>query len=82
METRNWLTSSRCGKGSCVYVAFGPEPDTVWVSDDREGMCRFTFADWRAFIAAVKVKEFDLPGPNSEVHIFPDGSTITQTSRP
>ncbi len=64
LDDLRWRKSSYSGNGgaSCVEVASNL-PGIVAVRDtkDREGgTLGFTADDWRAFIAGVKVGEFDL----------------------
>jgi hypothetical protein len=57
-----WFKSSKSGAaGHCVDVKF--EPDGVFVRNSRtlHTPIFYTFEEWSAFIAGVKLNEFDLP---------------------
>lgn len=57
-----WMRSSRCSNGNCVAVA--RDGDTVLVRDSKDPdgpTLRFTRGEWRAFVAAARDGEFDLP---------------------
>jgi hypothetical protein len=59
-----WRKSSWSGgNGNCVEIA-GNLPGVVTVRDSKDPagpMLAFSPAEWRAFAAAVKAGEFDLP---------------------
>lgn len=66
-----WTSAARCPGGDCVqvkqdtqYTSLDGQP-LVCVRDSKLGdeseILRFTFPEWRAFIASVKAGEFDLP---------------------
>lgn len=66
-RTRNqddwrWRKSTVSGSaGSCVEVAF-PDGDGVWVRNSRDpdgAILRFTRQEWSAFLAGVRLGEFD-----------------------
>jgi hypothetical protein len=47
---------------ACVEVGFETSAVLMRDSKDRGGpVLRFTVAEWKAFVAGVKVGEFDLP---------------------
>jgi hypothetical protein len=53
--------SSRCGTSTCVEVAIGHSK--IWVGDSKnpDGPClTFDRAEWKVFIAGVKLGEFDI----------------------
>ncbi len=59
-----WRKSSRsAAAGHCVEVAREPEAVVVRDSKDVVGpVLRFADADWDAFLAGVRIGEFDRPG--------------------
>ncbi|GIH52325.1 protein of unknown function [Microbispora rosea] len=61
-----WRKSSASVGGECVEVAFGPNLVYVRDSNDENGpVLRFSRPDWVAFIAGVRLGEFDWPKTNS-----------------
>ena len=63
-RTDTWTKSSYSGgNGACVEVK-SPAPSLVAVRDSKDPggpALRFTWHEWRAFIAGVKQGEFDGP---------------------
>jgi hypothetical protein len=56
-----WKTSSRCGSATCVAVRIGETAVLVRDTKDRDGaVLAFTPAEWRDFLAGVKLGEFDV----------------------
>jgi hypothetical protein len=56
-----WRTSSFCTTGACVEVAFDGDSAVV-VRDSKNRLSPslvYTRAEWRAFVAGVKMGEFD-----------------------
>jgi hypothetical protein len=62
MPELRWRTSSFTDNGTCVEVADLPDGARL-VRDTKLGeaspVLRYTAAEWQAFIAGVKVGEFD-----------------------
>jgi hypothetical protein len=54
--------SSSSGNGGCVWVDIDTARGRVLVKDEHGNVCRYTFAEWAPFLAAVPRGEFDLPG--------------------
>jgi Domain of unknown function (DUF397) len=64
----SWKTSSRCGSGTCVAVKIdGAAVRVRDTKDSDSAVLTFTPAEWRDFVAGVKLGEFDLglDGPPS-----------------
>ena len=60
---RAWRKSSRSQFNACVEVCFVGETIPVRNSRDPEGpVLVFTAREWDAFVAGVKLGEFDRPG--------------------
>jgi hypothetical protein len=60
--TRGWHKSSASGDANCVEVRIAA--DGVLVRDDkdrRSPILTFTHDEWRAFLAGVRLGEFDVP---------------------
>jgi predicted secreted Zn-dependent protease len=56
----DWRISSRCDSGACVGVARQGESVLVGNTSDPEApVSRFTRQEWHAFVAGVKLGEFD-----------------------
>jgi hypothetical protein len=56
----DWRISSLCDSGACVGVARQGESVLVGNTSDAEvPVSRFTRQEWRAFVAGVKLGEFD-----------------------
>lgn len=56
----HWRTSSRCESGACVEVAVHGEYVLIGNSGDSEAsISRFTRQEWHAFLAGVKLGDFD-----------------------
>lgn len=56
----DWRISSLCDSGACVGVARQGESVLVGNTSDPEvPVSRFTRQEWRAFVAGVKLGEFD-----------------------
>jgi len=56
----SWRTSSVCDAGTCVGVARQGEFIVVAnTANPGEGVSRFSRDEWRAFIAGVKLGDFD-----------------------
>jgi hypothetical protein len=58
----NWRKSTYSGLNGCVEVAFVDGKVAVRDSKDRQGLVLFfSPAEWRAFLAGARDREFDLP---------------------
>jgi hypothetical protein len=55
MDKNKWIKPSQCDTGGCVEIFHGENGDLVYV---RKGT--YTSDEWRAFVAAVKLGEFDV----------------------
>jgi hypothetical protein len=55
------IKSSKCGSSTCVEVDFEETPGTVIVYDEWGNKCYYDYDEWKAFVAGVKLGEFDLP---------------------
>jgi hypothetical protein len=56
----DWRISRLCESGACVGVARHGEFVLIGNSSDREApVSQFTTEEWRAFIAGVKMGDFD-----------------------
>jgi predicted secreted Zn-dependent protease len=56
----DWRISSQCESGACVGVARHDEFVLIGNSSDPEApVSRFTWQEWSAFIAGVKLGDFD-----------------------
>jgi hypothetical protein len=56
----NWRITSQCESGGCVGVARDQEFVVIGNSSSPEApVSRFTRQEWRAFIAGVKLGDFD-----------------------
>lgn len=64
LDDGNWRISTRSGtEGNCVEVRLDGDAVMVRDSKDRGGPAlRFTWPEWRAFLAGADDGEFDLPG--------------------
>ncbi len=59
---RAWRKSSRSGSSNCVEVAITGRLVKVRDSKRRSrAVLRFSYAEWRAFVAGVNGGEFDIP---------------------
>ena len=59
-DETSWRTSSVCDAGTCVGVARQGEFIVVAnTATPGEGISRFTRDEWKAFIAGVKLGDFD-----------------------
>ena len=59
-----WRKSSRSQFSACVEVCFVGEDVPLRNSRDPDGpVLVFTAPEWDAFVAGVKLGEFDRPGP-------------------
>ena len=57
----NWHISSASGSGTCVEVRIAAEHVHVRDTKDRQGaFLTFTHGEWRAFLAGVRLGEFDI----------------------
>jgi Domain of unknown function (DUF397) len=57
-----WRKSSRSGDGGCVEVRIGADQVRVRDTKNRPGaFLTFTHGEWRAFLAGVRLGEFDVP---------------------
>lgn len=54
------IKSSFCGNSTCVAVDIDSIPETVHVYDEHGNRCTYTSEEWEAFIAGVKLGEFDV----------------------
>jgi hypothetical protein len=55
-----WRKSSASGQSACVEVKMGSESISVRDSKDPSGsVLQFTKAEWLAFVAGVRLGEFD-----------------------
>lgn len=55
-----WLISSLCDSGACVGVArLGNDVLIGNTSDPKAPVSRFTSQEWKAFVAGVKLGDFD-----------------------
>jgi predicted secreted Zn-dependent protease len=55
-----WRVSSKCESGACVKVAGDGDYVFVANTDMPDGpISRYTRAEWRQFLAGVKLGEFD-----------------------
>jgi hypothetical protein len=62
----DWHTSSASGGTECVEVRI--TADQVQVRDTKNrhaAFLTFTYDEWQAFLAGVRLGEFDLPGVES-----------------
>jgi hypothetical protein len=60
-EADGWYTSSLSGGTGCVEVCVAAERVQVRDTKDRQGaFLTFTHAEWQAFLAGVRLGEFDL----------------------
>jgi predicted secreted Zn-dependent protease len=56
----DWRISRQCESGACVGVARQGEFVLITKTDDLEApVSRFTRQEWRAFVAGIKLGEFD-----------------------
>lgn len=56
----NWLISSQCENAACVGVARHDDYILIRNTSDAEGLvARFTKQEWNAFLAGVKLGDFD-----------------------
>ena len=56
----NWRIASQCESGGCVGVARHEDFVVIGNSSDPEApVSRFTRQEWQAFIAGVKLGDFD-----------------------
>ncbi len=61
-----WRKSSASGDGGCFVVHIGAERLHVRDTKNRPGaFLTFTHQEWQAFLAGVRLGEFDLPGVES-----------------
>ena len=59
-EELHWRTSRTCDGGACVGVARHGEFIIVGnTADPDAGLSRFTAQEWSAFLAGVKLGDFD-----------------------
>jgi hypothetical protein len=59
---QDWRRSSRCQQSNCVEVRFLDDAVHVRQSRDPDGrFLQFTAAEWSAFLAGAREREFDLP---------------------
>jgi hypothetical protein len=59
-EDSGWRVSSVCDGGTCVGVARKGEFVLIGnTGDPNGGVTRFTPQEWRAFVAGVKLGDFD-----------------------
>jgi hypothetical protein len=57
-----WYKSTASASGGCVEVRLTPEHVHVRDTKDKLGaILTFTHAEWQAFLAGVRLGEFDLP---------------------
>jgi uncharacterized protein DUF397 len=60
-----WRKSSTSSGGECVEVRLTAEHVHVRDTKNRdEALLTFTHAEWRAFLAGVRLGEFELPAPS------------------
>lgn len=52
--------SSKCGTNACVEVDNVSTPDKIVVRDAFGNTCTYTYTEWKAFVAGVKLGEFDI----------------------
>jgi len=55
-----WHVSSTCESGACVMVARQGDSVLIGNTNHPDGtVCRYTEAEWREFLAGVKLGDFD-----------------------
>lgn len=70
---RDWLKSQHSGADQCVEVSWDPEGVRVRDAKHPEGpVLRFTWGEWKAFIAGVRDGEFDGPAATDEARTRAD----------
>ena len=60
LEGTGWRISSACDGGTCVGVA--RQGDVIFIGNTgslQDGVSRFTAQEWKAFVAGVKLGDFD-----------------------
>lgn len=55
MDKNRWVSPSQCDTGACVEIFHGDAGDLVYI---RKGT--YTAEEWREFVKAVKVGEYDI----------------------
>ena len=59
-DALDWRVSRTCESGACVRVARHGESVLIGSTTDPEGpVSEFTTAEWREFLAGVKLGDFD-----------------------
>ena len=59
-DALDWRVSRTCESGACVKVARHGESVLIGSTTGTEGIiCEFTIAEWREFLAGMKLGDFD-----------------------